>query len=51
MFEQYWKKSKNILSLLDKNEPKDLQVLYVMQLHAIIFLEVFDIDTRDIVGQ
>ena len=37
--------------MLDKNEPKDLQVLYVMQLHAIIFLEVFDIDTRDIVGQ
>ena len=42
---------KNILPLLDKNEPKDLQVLDVMQLHAIIFREVFDIDTRDIAGQ
>ena len=37
--------------MLDKNKPKDLQVLDVMQLHAIIFREVFDIDTRDIVGQ
>ena len=37
--------------MLDKNKPKDLQVLDVMQLHAIIFWEVFDIDTRDIVGQ
>ena len=42
---------KNILPLLDKNKPKDLQVLDVMQLHAIIFREVFDIDTRDIAGQ
>ena len=37
--------------MLDKNEPKGLQVLDVMQLHAIIFREIFDIDTRDIVGQ
>ena len=37
--------------MLDKNEPNDLKVLYVMKLNAIIFLEVFDIDTRDIVGQ
>lgn len=39
--------AKNILPLLDKNEPKDLQVLDVMQLHAIIFREVLKIDTRD----
>ena len=42
---------KNILPLLDKNEPKDLQLLDIMQLHAIIFREFFDIDTRDIAGQ
>ncbi|MFT4580149.1 MAG: hypothetical protein ACI9UO_003004 [Nitrospinales bacterium] len=42
---------KNILPLLDKNEPKDLQVLDVMQLHAIIFREVLGIDTRDTDGQ
>ena len=43
--------SKNILPLLDKDEPKDLQVLDVMQLHAIIFREVMGIDTRDTTGQ
>ena len=43
--------SKNILPLLDKDEPKELQVLDVMQLHAIIFREVLGIDTRDTAGQ
>lgn len=38
---------KNILPLLDKNEPPDLQVLDVMQLHAIIFREILKIDTRE----
>ena len=42
---------KNILPLLDKSEPKDLQVLDVMQLHAIIFREILGIDTRDTAGQ
>ncbi len=37
---------KNILPLLDKNEPPDLQVLDVMQLHAIILREILKIDTR-----
>ena len=37
---------KNILSLLDSDEPKDLQVLDVMQLHVIIFREILKIDTR-----
>jgi uncharacterized protein (DUF1015 family) len=37
--------------LLDKNKPKDLQVLDVMQLHAIIFREVLGIDTRTPTGQ
>ncbi|GIS83734.1 MAG: hypothetical protein CM1200mP16_00340 [Nitrospina sp.] len=37
---------RNILPLLDKNEPKELQVLDVMQLHAIIFREILKIDTR-----
>jgi uncharacterized protein (DUF1015 family) len=41
----------NILPLLDKSEPKDLQVLDVMQLHAIIFREILGIDTRDTAGQ
>ena len=39
--------SRNILPLLDKNEPKELQVLDVMQLHAIIFREILKIDTRE----
>jgi uncharacterized protein (DUF1015 family) len=43
--------SKNILPLLDKNEPKELQALDVMQLHAIIFREVLGIDTRDTTDQ
>ena len=38
---------KNILPLLNKNEPKDLQILDVMQLHAIIFREILKIDTRE----
>ena len=38
---------RNILPLLDKNEPKELQVLDVMQLHAIIFREILKIDTRE----
>ena len=37
---------KNILPLLDSDEPKGLQVLDVMQLHAIIFREILKIDTR-----
>lgn len=42
---------KNILPLLDPDEPKDLQVLDVAQLHAIIFRTVLNIDTRDKEGQ
>ncbi|MEK9628511.1 MAG: DUF1015 domain-containing protein [Nitrospinota bacterium] len=38
---------KNILPLLDNDEPKDLQVLDVMQLHAIILREILKIDTRE----
>ena len=37
---------RNILPLLDQNESRDLQNLDVMQLHAIIFREIFKIDTR-----
>ena len=36
-----------LLPILDKNEPKELQVLDVMQLHAIIFREILKIDTRE----
>ena len=42
---------RNILPLLDKNEPKALQVLDVMQLHAIILREILKIDTREKAGQ
>lgn len=42
---------KNISPLLNKNEPKDLQMLDVMQLHTIIFREVLGIDTRDTARQ
>ena len=42
---------KNILPLLDKNEPQNLQVLDVMQLHAIILREILKIDTREKAGQ
>ena len=38
---------RNILPILDKNEPKDLQILDVVQLHAIIFREILKIDTRE----
>ncbi|MBC8284831.1 MAG: DUF1015 domain-containing protein [Nitrospinae bacterium] len=38
---------RNILPLLDKDEPKDLQVLDVVQLHTIIFREILKIDTRE----
>tara|TARA_Y100001934_G_scaffold280959_1_gene389120 strand:- start:1222 stop:2517 length:1296 start_codon:yes stop_codon:yes gene_type:complete len=38
--------SKKILPLLDGDEPKDLKVLDVMQLHVIIFREILKIDTR-----
>ena len=42
---------KNILPLLDKNEPQNLQVLDVMQLHVIILREILKIDTREKAGQ
>ena len=38
--------SKNILSLLSADEPKDLEVLDVMQLHVIILRKILKIDTR-----
>ena len=37
---------KKILPLLDIDEPKDLEVLDVIQLHVIIFREILKIDTR-----
>ncbi len=45
------KDCKNILPLLDSTEPEDMQVLDVMQLHAILFRHILKIDTREKSGQ
>jgi uncharacterized protein (DUF1015 family) len=45
------KDSKNVIPLLDDNEPKDMHVLDVAQLHAILFRHVLKIDTREKDGQ
>lgn len=45
------KDPKNVLPLLDANEPEDMQVLDVAQLHAILFRHILKIDTRDKIGQ
>ncbi len=45
------KDPRNVLPLLDSNEPKDMQILDVMQLHAILFRHILKIDTREIAGQ
>ena len=45
------KDPRNVLPLLDSNEPKDMQILDVMQLHAILFRHILKIDTRKIAGQ
>ncbi|MBT5632111.1 MAG: DUF1015 family protein, partial [Nitrospina sp.] len=41
------KDPRNVLPLLDSNEPKDMQVLDVTQLHAILFRHILKIDTRE----
>jgi uncharacterized protein (DUF1015 family) len=45
------KDPKNVLPLLDQSEPEDMQILDVMQLHAILFRHVLKIDTREKSGQ
>jgi uncharacterized protein (DUF1015 family) len=45
------KDRKNVLLFLDATEPKDMQVLEVMQLHAILFRHILKIDTREKSGQ
>ena len=45
------KDPKNILPLLDENEPEDMQVLDVTQLHVILLREILRIDTRKNSGQ
>ena len=41
------KDPRNVLPLLDESEPKDMQVLDVTQLHAILFRHILKIDTRE----
>ncbi len=41
------KSQKNIVPLLDHNEPEDMQVLDVAQLHALLFRHILKIDTRE----
>ena len=41
------KGQKNIVPLLDHNEPEDMQVLDVAQLHALLFRHILKIDTRE----
>jgi len=45
------KDPRNVLPLLDSNEPKDMQILDCMQLHAILFRHILKIDTREKAGQ
>jgi uncharacterized protein (DUF1015 family) len=41
------KSLKNIVPLLDHNEPEDMRVLDVAQLHALLFRHILKIDTRE----
>lgn len=41
------KNPKNVIPLLDDNEPPDMHVLDVTQLHAILFRHILKIDTRE----
>ena len=45
------KDKKNVVPLLDDNEPEDMQVLDVAQLHALLFRHILKIDTREKSGQ
>ncbi len=45
------KNSKNVLPLLDENEPNDMHILDVTQLHAILLRHILKIDTREKEGQ
>ena len=45
------KDKKNVLPLLGPNEPEDMQVLDVAQLHALLFRHILKIDTREKSGQ
>lgn len=45
------KDQKNVVPLLDHNEPEDMQVLDVAQLHALLFRHILKIDTREKSGQ
>ena len=45
------KDKKNVVPLLDHNEPEDMQVLDVAQLHALLFRHLLKIDTREKSGQ
>jgi uncharacterized protein (DUF1015 family) len=45
------KDPRNVIPLLDSSEPKDMQVLDVTQLHAILFRHILKIDTREKDGQ
>jgi uncharacterized protein (DUF1015 family) len=45
------KDPKNVLPLLDHNEPEEMQVLDVAQLHAILLRHILKIDAREKSGQ
>ncbi len=45
------KDPKNVVPLLDRDEPEDMQVLDVAQLHALLFRHILKIDTREKSGQ
>lgn len=45
------KDPKNVVPLLSDNEPEDMQVLDVAQLHALLFRHILKIDTREKSGQ
>ena len=45
------KDQKNVVPLLDDNEPEDMQVLDVAQLHALLFRHILKVDTREKSGQ
>ena len=45
------KDPKNIVPLLDHNEPRDMQVLDVAQLHVLLLRHILKIDTREKSGQ
>ncbi len=45
------KDPKNVIPLLDHDEPEDMQALDVAQLHALLFRHILKIDTREKTGQ